>query len=90
MYSKCVCSSGVCQRRRRVLQHLHPDGRLPVQQRALLSEVPGKGSNLHCCIRVSTGTTAHVFFFADLVITFLKAYLLKFAENWFIWGYSLS
>lgn len=30
-----------------MLQYLHPDGRLPVQQRALLSEVPGKGSDLH-------------------------------------------
>jgi len=26
-----------------VLQHLHADGRLPVQQWALLSQVPGKG-----------------------------------------------
>lgn len=41
---KCLCSSGVCQWRRRVLQHVHPDGRLPVQQWALLSEVSGKCS----------------------------------------------
>lgn len=68
-----------------MLQYLHPDRGLPVQQRALLSEVPGKGSDLPAaawweCIQAAAGTTALVFSLADLVITLLKAYLLKLAE----------
>lgn len=42
------------------------------------------------CIQMAADTTTYVVFLADLVITFLKAYPLKWAENWFVWGYSLS